>query len=223
MSLKVEIENFVKADLANVDPSHDWLHILRVRVNAMKILKAEQEAGRLLEACPFIVELAALLHDVGDCKYSGSYEAGPIKIRQFLNLYVEKGEITSEQVEKIVFIVENVSYSKEAAKGFPAEEIPAELCIVQDADRLDAIGAIGAARCIAFGATRNRAFYSLGEETSETAHGHFFAKLFKLKSIMKTESGRLEAEHRHEFMKVFIHQLEEEAGLPHRDSAVSLL
>ena len=227
MPVTEAVENFVRAELANVDASHDWLHILRVRANALKLLETEQDAGRALEADRVVIELAAILHDVGDHKYSGSYEAGPETVRRFLASFLENGELTAQQVDKVVYIVANVSFSKEAAKGLNQDmpvEIPLELRIVQDADRLDAIGAIGIARCMAFTGARNRPFYSPGQEPAKdtSAYGHFFDKLFKLKSIMKTEAGRQEAENRHKFMAVFIRQLEDEAGLPHRSPDVPL-
>lgn len=222
------VEQFVRDDLKVVDCSHDWNHINRVRSNAMKILKDEQLAGRFLEADSFVIEIAALMHDVGDFKYTKDHSAGSRMVKEFLFSHLDNG-ISQEQIEKVCLIVGNISFRHELSHGL-ASDLPVELKIVQDADRLDAIGAIGVARCFAFTGAKNRSFYDEESVTDNdftaekynkqeeinggTAVGHFYEKLFKLKTLMKTESGRQRGEERHNFMVNFIRTIEEECNLP---------
>jgi uncharacterized protein len=207
------VEDFVREELKQVDPSHDWRHICRVRKSALTIYKEEQAAGRFLEADELVVEIAALMHDVGDFKYSGDHSVGPRKVMDFLSGFANV-HLSKEQIEKIVSIVGNISFRHETSHSVDVVKLPDELRIVQDADRLDAIGAIGIGRCFAFSGARNRPFYNAEGGDSATAYDHFFEKLFKLKSMMKTETGRNEALRRHAFMVQFIEELEYESGLP---------
>ena len=226
MNFLEAIEEFVRAELKQVDPSHDWNHISRVRKNALSLLSSEQAEGRFREADKLVVEVAALMHDVGDFKYTKDHTAGPRMIRAFLEPYAGS-QISTDQIEKVILIVENISFRHELSHG-AASNLPEELKIVQDADRLDAIGAVGVARCFAFSGARGTPFYResdvLKEITADdynkqaesgggSAVFHFYEKLFKLKSLMKTESGRQEAQERHNFMAQFIRQIEKESGI----------
>ena len=167
---------------------HDYYHIERVVINARKILQAEQADG-------FLVELGAWLHDLGDHKLHGGIDRSGELIGTFLaSLAVDPAVI-----DRVVEIVSQVSFSK----GKKPSSIEAE--IVQDADRLDAIGAIGIARCFAYGGSRNRILYSPDDnESKDSSVQHFYDKLFKLKDLMNTESARLMAKQRHSFMEEYL-------------------
>jgi uncharacterized protein len=223
-----EVEEYVQSDLKNVDCSHDWNHITRVRGNAIKILKNEQIEGRFLNADLLVIELAALMHDLGDFKYTKDHAAGPRMVKEFLSGYLNKS-ITKEQMEKVCLIVGNISFRHELSHGMAAD-LPEELLIVQDADRLDAIGAVGVARCFAFSGAMKRPFYTesdrqiksdiTAEEYNRQAESgggsavtHFYEKLFKLKDLMKTETGKKIAVERNEFMKGFIETLRKECSI----------
>lgn len=223
-----KVEDYVRADLKNVDCSHDWNHINRVRANARKILNSERNHGRFLDSDVLVIEIAALMHDVGDFKYTKDHTAGPRMVKEFLIQNVNNG-ITEEQIEKVCLIVANISFRHELSHGM-ASNLPKEIAIVQDADRLDAIGASGIARCFAYSGAIKRPFYTEAdrdikygisaeeynkqtEKNGGSAIGHFYEKLFSLKNLMKTETGREMAEERNEFMKTFIATLRSEAGL----------
>lgn len=233
------VEKYVRSDLMDIDCSHDWNHICRVRSNVHKILKAEQGAGRFLTADPLVLEVSALMHDVGDFKYTKDHTAGPRMVREFLNLQMlSSGSsqieiINAEQIEKICQIIDNISFRHELERKEMFNELPEELLIVQDADRLDAIGAIGIARCFAYCGATKRPFYNettdkiedealtaqsynlqtlIGGKTA-TALGHFNEKLFKLKDMMKTETGREFAAKRHNFMVKFVENMRSECDL----------
>lgn len=224
------VEEFVQTDLKNVDCSHDWNHINRVRSNALKILEIEQSEGRFFNADLLVIELAALMHDVGDFKYTKDHSAGPRMVKEFLMKHLDQG-VSEEQVEKISQIVGNISFRHELGHGSSLlSQLPQELLIVQDADRLDAIGAVGIARCFAFSGAMKRPFYTEADRQIKTeitaeeynkqaergggsAVAHFYEKLFKLKDLMKTESGRKIAEERNDFMKCFIETIRSECNL----------
>lgn len=183
------------------DASHDWQHIERVRHNAKLILEQEQ-------ANAFIVDLAVLLHDVSDPKYKNAEEDLETDILNGLPL-------TEKQKGHIKNIIQSVSFK--GGNGVPPASI--EASIVQDADRLDAIGAIGIARTFAYGGAKGRKLYDWEEEprvemteeeyrskpTSSTTH--FYEKLLLLKEHMNTETGKQIAEERHQFMLSFLKQL----------------
>jgi len=183
------------------DPSHDFFHVLRVRRLALHIANSENVKDLLA------VELAALLHDVDDHKYKSIKEWMPVP--DFLRgLMIDEVTIT-----KVLMIIENVSYSREVRMLKAGKQLPTlpELGCVQDADRLDAIGATGVARTFAFGGKRDTPFCSevskceAGWEAVDpkTTIGHFHDKLFKLKDMMKTETGRSMAKKRHQVMVNF--------------------
>ena len=196
---------FVKKTLAGAEGGHDWFHIERVWRNA-KLIASSEECD--LE----VVELAALLHDIADSKFhEGDEEIGPKKAREYLTI----AGIGSRKVNHIVAIIENVSFKG----GHNARNHSSiELDIVQDADRLDAIGAIGIARTFNYGGFKNRAIYdpsitpnlnmSKEEYKKSTAPtiNHFYEKLLLLKDLMNTESGKRIAEQRHQYMEGFLNQ-----------------
>ncbi len=201
--------NFVKQTLANADGSHDWFHIYRVWKNTQLILKTEK-------ANPFICELAALLHDIADYKYNNGNETiGAKKTEQFLNSL----SIKNEHIAPIVNIVKSISFlgGHNENKFFSPE-----LAVVQDADRLDAIGAIGIARAFAYGGSKKREIYNpeikpnlnmtKEEYKNSTAPtiNHFYEKLLLLKDKMNTETGKKLAEKRHNFMLFYLKQFYKE-------------
>ena len=186
------------------DASHDWQHIERVMINAKTILK--QEAGDA-----FIVELAVLLHDVSDPKYKKPEE----DLEQEILNRLELPDAQRQQIQDAIG-----SASFKGGNGKPAESIEAK--IVQDADRLDAIGAIGIARAFAYGGAKGRKLYNWTEkartemteqeyrEAQTSSVTHFYEKLLLLKDQMTTETGKQMAEERHEFMLSFLKQLQTE-------------
>lgn len=189
------------------DASHDVAHVIRVRRNAIDIAQHE---GLSLDR-QHIVELIALLHDITDKKYKG-WEQRTTKLDAFLQTEVSQRVIDKQQKQLILEVIGRMSY-KDEVKGSCIGELPIELKIVQDADRLDAMGAIGIARCFTFGGKRNRPIMTLGRETSiHSSSGvqHFYDKLLLLKNLMKTERGKELAESRHAFMESFLEQIERE-------------
>lgn len=194
----------VKAIYDTFDASHDWQHIERVRNNAWAILETEQ-------GDPFIVELAVLLHDVSDKKYTKAGQDPETEILEQLKLKVR-------DKERIQSIIRSVSFNG----GNEKQAASAEAAIVRDADRLDAIGAIGIARTFAYGGAKGRKLYDASEtprtgmteeeyRTKETASvTHFHEKLLLLKDKMLTESGKRLAQERHQFMVSYLQQLQNE-------------
>jgi uncharacterized protein len=198
-------EEYVRSELSQAEGGHDWWHIHRVRNNALKI--AETEPGDR-----FVIELASLLHDIADAKFhDGDDEIGPRKTEAFLLTQ----SVPSPVVEHVCRIVENISFKG----GHVYKEFDSpELRIVQDADRLDAIGAIGIARTFNYGGYCGRLLYDPGikpdlqmtkeayrKSTSPTIN-HFYEKLLLLKDRMNTSTGREMAEQRHRFMQQYLDQ-----------------
>ena len=201
--------NFVKGHLSGAEGGHDWWHIERVWKLAKRIA-AEEKANI------FIVELAALLHDVSDSKFNGGdYNAGPELAESFL---IKQG-VDLCIVNHVKQIVANVSF-----KGGNAEKTfhSKELDIVQDADRLDAIGAIGIARAFNYGGFKNREMYNPGippvlnmtpdeyKKNQGPTLNHFYEKLLLLKDRMKTGTGRRIAEERHKFLLIYLERFKRE-------------
>ena len=198
-------EKFVRARLAKEGTGHDWWHIERVRRNARLICKSEK-------ADLLVVELAALLHDVGDRKVIQEEEDDHSMAEKFLT-----GQgIDSGVVEQVMHIIKNMSFSKSLRRKKNSE--PVEFQIVQDADRLDAVGAIGIARAFAFGGREERMLYDPTENAatfrstkgyrnlkSSSLH-HFEEKLFHLKDLMNTRGARRIARARHNYMKNYYRQ-----------------
>jgi uncharacterized protein len=197
--------NFVKITLANAETGHDWFHIERVYKTAQTI-NATEKGDEL------IVALAALLHDIADSKFNnGDEEIGPQKAGAFLKSIGLKNEI----IHHVQEIIRNLSYKASLGKiSFKSKELD----IVQDADRLDAIGAIGIARAFTYGGYKNRVLYdpeikpnlsmSKKEYKNTTAPtlNHFYEKLLLLKDLMKTDTGKTMAEERHQFMLTYLEQ-----------------
>lgn len=210
------IENakiFVKNTLKNAEGGHDWFHIQRVYNNALQI--AEGEKADLM-----VVELGALLHDIADSKFhNGDETVGPKVARDFL----QQQEVSEEIIDHVVKIIENISFKGGNEKR---KFDSTELDIVQDADRLDAIGAIGIARTFNYGGFKGRALYdpqikpnlNLSKEEYKASNAptinHFYEKLLLLKDRMNTKTGRNLAEERHRFMEVFLEQFYKEWGDP---------
>jgi uncharacterized protein len=196
-------EDYVKSILLEESSGHDWWHIYRVWKLAKSI--AEKEKADL-----FIVELAALLHDIADWKFTnGDEEVGPKLAREWLEpLGVEKKDI-----DHITEIIKDLSY-----KGAKVQTSMKTLegKVVQDADRLDAMGAIGIARCFAYGGHKGREIYNpeIKPQLHDSADAyknnkspsinHFYEKLLLLKDLINTESAKAIAQKRHEFMEFFL-------------------
>jgi len=202
------IENtkkFVKHTLQNAEGGHDWFHIQRVLNNAKHIAKNEN-------VDTYIVTLGALLHDIADSKFhKGDESIGPDKARIFLK---EQG-VSVEVIEHVVRIIENISFKG----GNEAQQFRSpELDVIQDADRLDALGAIGIARTFNYGGHKGRALYNpeikpdlnmskaTYKSSSAPTINHFYEKLLLLKDRMNTQTGRQIAGERHIFMEEFLEQ-----------------
>lgn len=196
---------FVKQKLENAEAGHDWFHIERVYKNALLI--AEEENCDLI-----IVKLGALLHDIADSKFNdGDETVGPKVAREFL----ESQNASEEIIAHVVNIIENISYK---GGNFEKKFTSKELEIVQDADRLDALGAIGIARTFNYGGFKNRQLYNpnIAPKLNMTKEeyknreaptlNHFYEKLLLLKDKMNTETGKRIALERHHFMELFLSQ-----------------
>ena len=205
-SLIKKTKAFVRTQLENAEGGHDWFHTLRVYNNAILISKSEN-VNKL------IVELGALLHDIADSKfYDGDETVGPKKAREFLFNH----NVDSLVIEHVVNIIENISFNKslESKVKFKSPELD----VIQDADRLDAIGAIGIARCFNYGGFKNRKLFDPAikpnlkmtkeeyKKSTAPTINHFYEKLLLLKDKMNTKSGRQIAEKRHQFMAHFLDQ-----------------
>jgi uncharacterized protein len=196
---------FVKAELQGAEGGHDWFHTERVYKTALTI--AEQEKADLQT-----VALAALLHDIADSKFhNGDESIGPKKAEEFLL----QQKLDSAAIDAVVNIIKHMSF-KNSLEENTYDTL--ELRVVRDADRLDAIGAIGIARAFNYGGFKNRALYdpeiapklnmSKEEYKKSTAPtiNHFYEKLLLLKDLMHTKTGRQMAAGRHEFMENFLSQ-----------------
>ena len=198
---------YVKEKFTTEFSGHDYFHTMRVFKTATRI--AEREGANLM-----IVQLAALLHDVDDRKISPMTHAGQDNAREFLRL----NDIPDPETEWICKIISEVSFSANAGKAPSSIE---GKC-VQDADRLDAIGAIGIARAFAYGGSHNRHIHHPDIEpclnmsaeeykrSESTTVNHFYEKLFSLKDMMNTETARALAEHRDAYMREFIDEFMDE-------------
>ena len=196
---------FVKQELKNAEGGHDWFHIQRVYKNSLLIANGE-------DCDILVVKLAALLHDIADSKFhNGDETVGPKKARLFL----ESENVSENTIVHVINIIENISFKGgNTIKNFHS----LELDIVQDADRLDAIGAIGIARTFIYGGFKNRSLYNpdiapnlhMSKEeykNSETPTiNHFYEKLLLLKDKMNTKTGKEIATERHRFMESFLSQ-----------------
>lgn len=247
-------EEYVRAALAGNDASHDWQHIARVRALALSL--ALEEGLDADSPAREVVEVAALLHDVADWKYSGSETAGVEAARAFL----QKHSYDPGRLQLVLYLIEHIGFKSELARieaasaaaaaasttdgaaaaasapaaaavvpavpSLPGVDTSLLLGLVQDADRLDAIGAIGIARCFTFGGHKKRPLYDpaipfradLTAESYKSASAqspsinHFYEKLLKLKELMKTKAGKSRALKRHVVMEQFLEQFAEECA-----------
>ena len=197
--------DFVKIELGDAEGGHDWWHIYRVWKTASQIAKQEQ-------VDEFVVQIAALLHDIADSKFNnGDENIGPGKATKFLNqLKLNKDDITH-----IEAIIRNMSFKN------TFEEVKfssKELDVVTDADRLDAIGAIGIARTFNYGGYKGAEIYNPNiapnltmtkaeyKNSNAPTINHFYEKLLLLKDMMKTVTGKKLAKERHTFMELYLDQ-----------------
>ena len=196
---------YVKLELENAEGGHDWWHIYRVWKTSIEIAKTE--TANLL-----VVELAALLHDIADAKFNAGDETlGPLKAEKFLHSI----GVDPSVIQHVINIIENISFKGGKVKrNFSS----IELDIVQDADRLDALGAIGIARAFNYGGFKGRQLYNpeimpdlnMDKEqykrSSAPTINHFYEKLLLLKDLMNTDKGKSMAENRHQFMQQYLEQ-----------------
>lgn len=196
--------DFVKRELSDDSSGHDWWHIYRVWKNSIAINRHEK-------ADPFIVEMAALLHDLDDWKFNESADDTPRRAQAWM----QSCGVDEEIIEKVCEVIKNISF-----KGANTENKMNSLegFIVQDADRLDAIGAIGIGRAFAYGGYKNRPMYDPDsppkmhasfeqyKNSNSATINHFYEKLLLLKDRMNTLAAKKIAEHRHEVMLRFLDQ-----------------
>lgn len=199
-------KTFVKTTLKDAEGGHDWFHTERVYNNALLISKGET-------VDELVVALGALLHDIADSKFNnGDDTIGPKIAGEFLM----KQNVSTKVINHVIKIIENVSFSSniDNASAFKSKELE----VIQDADRLDALGAIGIARTFNYGGFKNRALYNpdikpnlnltkdeYKKSTAPTIN-HFYEKLLLLKDKMNTKTGRKIAEERHNYMVDFLKQ-----------------
>jgi uncharacterized protein len=196
---------FVKQKLENAEGGHDWFHIERVYKNSILIASTEK-------CDEIVVKLGALLHDIADSKFhNGDESVGPKVAREFL----ESEGVSEEIISHVINIIENISFK---GGNFDKKFTSKELEIVQDADRLDAIGAIGIARTFNYGGFKNRQLYNpeilpnltMNKEEYKNSESptlnHFYEKLLLLKDKMNTETGKKIAQERHHYMETFLEQ-----------------
>ncbi|MFH0713581.1 MAG: HD domain-containing protein [Candidatus Micrarchaeota archaeon] len=198
---------FVKGKLSD-ESGHDWTHVERVWHVAITIAKEEK-------ADLFITQLGALLHDVADWKFHGhDFTVGPKVTREWLS----SQNVEAATIDAVCHIVENVSF-KGAGEANKMKSLEGK--IVQDADRIDAIGAMGIARCFSYGGKTNRPFHDASEKpiigdfstyrnAGKTTINHFYEKLLLLKDMMNTVAGRKMAEHRHKVMEQYLEEFYDE-------------
>lgn len=202
---------YVKEILSEAEKGHDWSHTERVYNNALLISEGES-------VNVFVVQLAALLHDIADSKFhNGNEEVGPLKAREFLLSISVKKEIIVH-VENIIRYMSFKNSLEDQAEAFSSTELE----VVRDADRLDAIGAIGIARTFHYGGYKNRSMYdpeippqldqskAAYKKSDAPTINHFYEKLLLLKEMMHTRTAKKIAEERHEFMLKFLDQFYKE-------------
>ena len=190
------IMSIVREKLEGEGSGHDWWHIVRVYNNAIDIAHKEGNANL------FEIKLIALLHDVADHKFGYTDEDR----RKIITNILENEDVDRGVIESVVYACNNMSY-KSGTNTHKLETV--ESRIVQDADRLDAIGAIGIARTFAFGGHKGREIYNPENEKEHTVY-HFYEKLLLLKDLMNTDSGREKAKQRHEFLELYLQEFYDE-------------
>ncbi|MBS4058147.1 MAG: HD domain-containing protein [Bacteroidales bacterium] len=201
--------HFVQQQLENAESGHDWWHVVRVHALA-------RQFAIELNANLIVVELAALLHDIADSKFhNGNEETGPALAAQFLEIQ----HLDSATIQQVVYIIRHMSFKH----SFSFNDTPSlEFQVVQDADRLDAIGAIGIARAFSYGGFKQRPFFdpeiapqhytSTSQYSNSKAPtiNHFYEKLLLLKDRMNTGPAKKLAEKRHDYMVNFLRQFDAE-------------
>lgn len=203
-------KTFVKDTLKDAEGGHDWFHVERVYKNALLIAKGET-------VDPLVVALGALLHDIADSKfYDGDSTIGP----KVAGAFLLKHNVDSATINHVIKIIENISYSSNIGVENTFRSI--ELDVVQDADRLDALGAIGIARTFNYGGFKNRTLYNpdikpnlnMTKAEYKTSNAptinHFYEKLLLLKDKMNTTTGYKIAKQRHQYMVDFLKQFDAE-------------
>jgi len=203
---------FVKETLQGAEGGHDWFHIQRVFRNTLLIAKDEK-------VDVLVVSLGALLHDIADAKFNdGDETIGPKLAEEFLKSL----NVTKKTIGHVIKIIENISFKNSLSKKRGRRFNSKELQVVRDADRLDAIGAIGIARTFNYGGFKNRELYNpeiapnlkmtkeeYKKSTTPTIN-HFYEKLLLLKDKMHTETGKKLAEERHKYMLGYLKQFYKE-------------
>jgi uncharacterized protein len=203
-----ETEQFVKRKMGEDATGHDWFHVDRVRRNALIIAESEQKGD------VFIIEMAALLHDITDEKLNDSTE----EAQKSLSLFLQDTQLTEQVTTKIIEVINSISFRGGEKKTLASWEAK----VVQDADRLDAIGAVGIARTFAYGGKKGQPIYHPEVMTREnmtieeyrngksSSIHHFYEKLLLLKDLLNTETAKRMAEDRHRYMEDFLSQFYQE-------------
>ncbi|WP_372944887.1 HD domain-containing protein [Muriicola sp.] len=199
--------DFVRETLGDAEGGHDWFHTQRVFRNALLLAKDE-------DVDVLVVSLGALLHDIADAKFhDGDESIGPRMAREFLSSI----EVEEEIIDKVCFIIEKISFKNSIGREKEVKH-SLELQVVQDADRLDALGAIGIARAFQYGGYKNRKIYDpdispnlkMDKEAYKKSEGptinHFYEKLLLLRDRMNTQTGKRIAAQRHEFLLSYLEQ-----------------
>ncbi len=209
MNLIEKTIDFVKLQLNNAEAGHDWFHIERVWKLAKIIAKTENANSE-------VVELSALLHDIADPKFHDGNENLALEIA---GDFLKNQGASSNTIDEVLFVIQHISFKN---RNDAPVQTSIELKIVQDADRLDAIGAIGIARTFNFGGYKNNRMYdpqippkiNMSKEEYKKSDGttinHFYEKLLKLKDLMNTTKGKALAEERHQFMLNFLDEFYKE-------------
>lgn len=208
-SIIQQTESYVKQKLIGEGSGHDWWHVFRVLNNALLISKGEK-------ADLFIVQLASLLHDISDWKFNnGDDSVGPKVAREWLN----RLGVSEDVISQVCSIIKDLSFK---GAGVKSEMKSIEGMVVQDADRLDALGAIGVARAFAYGGSKGREIYNPDvkpelhnsfeayKKNNSNSINHFYEKLLLLKDLMNTKTAKKIAETRHNYMEEFLDEFYKE-------------
>ncbi|TDR54838.1 HD domain-containing protein [Paenilisteria rocourtiae] len=193
-----EAKAYIKKEFANEETGHDWYHI--ERVYQMATYLQSKEGGNLT-----VIKLAALFHDFTDSKL----KKDPEQAQQSMEAWFRNHYLSEEQIRSILSIIEHVSFSHERAGTV---ELGLESKIVQDADRLDAIGAIGIARCFTYGGAKGRPIYNL-ENMESSSIQHFYDKLLVIKDRIKTNTAKQIAYSRHDMILTFLKNFKSECNI----------
>ena len=223
-------ETYVQEEMKQNDGSHDWHHVNRVRQMAVLLAHEKNQGNKekkwkeieIDSDTLLVIELSALLHDIKDWKYSGKSEAGVEAAIKFLQLH----KLNPNLILRVAHTIQYIGFKTELSDEKIVMTL--ELAIVQDADRLDAMGAIGIARCFTYGGSKKRMLYNpdhvlscskltqeeyVKQNANNNQSGilsHFYDKLLHLKDLMKTDMGRVKAEKRHQYMLDFLAQFHDE-------------